>query len=302
MIKKRTSGYSFGPIVCTNFQPPPIELKVMKVKDKNESDGLDILLEKPTPFEMSLPWSDDRFSRRFFEVVNYWGIPTEKEVEFIAGYLKPSARVLDLACGGGRHALALARMGYRVTGIEIGQYPLELARIRAQKAGLDIEFIKKDILQLEYQKTFDLAFLICGQIGHCNPEQAQAIFDKSARALVDSGLFIVHGWKFSNEDKASYVQWYSEKKALYHENPSVVHREQYYFEKENVKLVRDFAVDTVTREGHLFSVSEKEYSAGEVLEFARHAGLELVESFGSYDREPLTDRSDSRIFIFASQS
>lgn len=274
----------------------------MKVKDKKESDGLDLLLEKPTPFEMSLPWSDNQFSKRFFEVVNYWGIPTEKEVDFIAGYLNPNSRVLDLACGGGRHALALAQMGHQVTGIEIGQYPFELAKVRAQKAALDIDFIKEDILNLEYDNVFDLAFLICGQIGHSNPQEVQTIFKKTARALVGGGIFIVHGWKFTNEDKASYVQWYSEKKALYKENPSIVHREQYYFEKENVKLIRDFAVDTVTREGQMFSVSEKEYSAGELVAFAQKAGLKLVESFGSYDRKPLTDRSESRIFIFKSTS
>ena len=275
---------------------------MMKVMDKNKSDGLDLILERPTPFEMSLPWGDDRFSKRFFEVVNDWGIPTEKEVDFIAGYLKPGSRVLDLACGGGRHALALAQKGHRVTGIEIGQYPFELARARAQEAGLDIDFVKEDILKMSYENAFDLAFFICGQIGHCSPQQVQAIFKKTARSLIDGGIFIVHGWRFSKEDKSSYVQWYSEKKALYQENPSIVHREQYYFEKENVKLIRDFAVDTVTREGKLFSVSEKEYSNGEMVEFAKMAGLELVENFGSYDREPLLDVSESRIFIFKSKS
>ena len=274
---------------------------MMKVMDKNKSDGLDLILERPTPFEMSLPWGDDRFSKRFFEVVNDWGIPTEKEVDFIAGYLKPGSRVLDLACGGGRHALALAQKGHRVTGIEIGQYPFELARARAQEAGLDIDFVKEDILKMSYENAFDLAFFICGQIGHCSPQQVQAIFKKTARSLIDGGIFIVHGWRFSKEDKSSYVQWYSEKKALYQENPSIVHREQYYFEKENVKLIRDFAVDTVTREGKLFSVSEKEYSNGEMVEFAKMAGLELVENFGSYDREPLLDVSESRIFIFKSK-
>lgn len=270
----------------------------MKVKDKNGSEGLNILLETPTPFEMSLPWGDDEFSRRFFEVVNYWGIPTEKEVGFITKYLKAGARVLDLACGGGRHTLALAKMGFRVTGVEIGKYPLELARTRARESSLEIEFIKLDILKLDYNNQFDLAFLICGQIGHCDPRQVQTIFKKVSRALVRGGIFITHGWKFSLEDKSNYVRWYSEKKPFYRENPSIVHREQYYFEKDNVKLIRDFAVDTVTHEGQLYSVSEKEYSASELTEYSRMAGMELVETCGSFDGEPLTDKSDSRICVF----
>ena len=259
---------------------------------------MDILLEKPTPFEMSLPWGDDQFSRRFFEVVNYWGIPTDREVGFITQYLRDGAKVLDLACGGGRHALALAELGYRVTGVEIGSYPLKLARERAGARGLSIDFVNEDILKLEYNNQFDLAFLISGQIGHCDPRQVQTIFKKVSRALVDGGIFITHGWQFSREDRANYVRWYSEKKPFYLENPSIVHREQYYFEKERVKLIRDLAIDTVTREGHLYSVSEKEYTTEELTEFAEEVGMEIVKTCGSYDGEPLTDTSDNRIHVF----
>ena len=68
------------------------------------SDQLDfgLLLEEPKPFEMDLPWGEREFSERFYKIVNFWGIPTEKEVSFLAGYLSSeSDRVLDLACGGG---------------------------------------------------------------------------------------------------------------------------------------------------------------------------------------------------------
>lgn len=270
----------------------------MKVKNKNGSEELDILLEKPTPFEMSLPWGDEQFSRRFFEVVNYWGIPTEKEVAFITKYLNENSRVLDLACGGGRHALALAELGFRVTGVEIGRYPLELARTRANERGLGIDFVNEDILKLNYKDQFDLAFLICGQIGHCDPAQVQMIFKKVSRALVEGGIFIIHGWKFSGEDRSNYVRWYSEKKPFYLENPSIVHREQYYFEKERVKLIRDFAVDTVTHEGHIYSVSEKEYTTTELTKYAQKVGMELAETFGSFDRSPMTEKSESQIYVF----
>ena len=45
---------------------------------------------------------------------------TRLEAEFMVGALalKQGARVCDLACGTGRHAIEMARRGYRVTGFD----------------------------------------------------------------------------------------------------------------------------------------------------------------------------------------
>ena len=61
----------------------------------------EILLKEPQPFEMELPWGEEGFAQRFYDIVHYWGIPTEKEISFIESYLPSHSRVLDLACGGG---------------------------------------------------------------------------------------------------------------------------------------------------------------------------------------------------------
>ena len=50
--------------------------------------------------------------------------------------LKDGVGVLDCPCGHGRHSLELARRGCRVTGIDISEYSLKLARESAQAAGL----------------------------------------------------------------------------------------------------------------------------------------------------------------------
>ncbi|MBI3271589.1 MAG: class I SAM-dependent methyltransferase [Planctomycetes bacterium] len=61
---------------------------------------------------------------------------TRREVAFVERVLAlaPGARVLDLCCGHGRHALELARRGYDVTGIDLSAPALELARKAAREA------------------------------------------------------------------------------------------------------------------------------------------------------------------------
>lgn len=54
----------------------------------------------------------------------------ELEVQRMAGWLglPAGSEILDIGCGTGRHALALARLGYRVTGVDLSEQLLEKAR------------------------------------------------------------------------------------------------------------------------------------------------------------------------------
>lgn len=265
--------------------------------------GLDIdsisCIGQPAPFEMTLPYFDYDFSRRLFKLNHDWGIPTENEVNFISGYLNHApSRILDLACGGGRHALALARMGHEVTGIDIGGYPIQIAARLAQKGNLQAKFLRRDIREIEYLQEFDLAFLICGQLAHFSPEESKIIFSKASAALKSNGIFIVHINRLSWDDCTNLQRWFQEYKPLYMKHPSLVHREQYYFANEKVKLLRDFAIDSVTHENRLFGISEKEYTLEEIKEMAAGADLGLDESFGCYGKSSLNRESENIILVF----
>jgi histidinol-phosphate/aromatic aminotransferase/cobyric acid decarboxylase-like protein/SAM-dependent methyltransferase len=97
------------------------------------------------------PWYRDYFSPDFWRLLEqeYTAERTANEVEYLAGVLRtraPGNRVMDLGCGTGRHCVPLARLGYRVTGLDVSAWALGRARDAAVGAGAEVELRKLDLL------------------------------------------------------------------------------------------------------------------------------------------------------------
>ena len=65
-------------------------------------------------------------------------------------------RVLDLACGPGRHAITLAKRGFRVTGVDLSTALLQKARDRARAAQVEIEWVQQDMRRFVRPETSTL--------------------------------------------------------------------------------------------------------------------------------------------------
>ncbi len=82
-----------------------------------------------------------------------WARP-EPEVMAHAENLAPRARILDLGAGIGRHALAMARMGFAVSALDAA--PASLAAIRAASKGLQIDLHQATMTTLPFaDASFD---------------------------------------------------------------------------------------------------------------------------------------------------
>jgi release factor glutamine methyltransferase len=80
---------------------------------------------------------------------------TEELVRWVAGELPAGSRVLDVGTGSGAVAIALARRGMRVTAVDISDDALAVARENAGRAGVEIDFVKCDILRSQPAGEFD---------------------------------------------------------------------------------------------------------------------------------------------------
>ena len=115
---------------------------------------------------------------------------TEQEVAFLVDALGLEAgeRVLDVGCGPGRHALALARRGIEVVGVDLSEDFVALAREAAAKEELPARFEILDVRDLTYDRQFDAAVCLCqGGFGLLGGRDEPAVFERISSALRPGG-------------------------------------------------------------------------------------------------------------------
>jgi ubiquinone/menaquinone biosynthesis C-methylase UbiE len=154
------------------------------------------------PFYTSFSWAYDLLIDE----------PVAGRLQFIVEMLaqsgiRPDAHVLDAGCGTGRYSVALAKAGFRVTGIDASHDQVAEAKKRRDRSGkTDINFIVGDICKLQHDPTFD-AILCRGVLNDLTDDASrQAVFPSFAAMLRSGGILIldVREWTATEIRKAAH--------------------------------------------------------------------------------------------------
>jgi len=143
-------------------------------------------------------WVEEFFDDPLYDL-EYAGVlgadeRTDREVAFITDQLELSAenRVLDLACGHGRHALRIAKAVSHVVGYDRTERFVEHARKRADELGVaNAEFVIGDMRELPYESEFDAAYNYFTAWGYYSDPENLDVLVRVARALKPGGRFLL---------------------------------------------------------------------------------------------------------------
>jgi len=145
--------------------------------------------------EVDPRWYETFFGRDFLELAaDHDEQLTRAEVAFLEDKLRleRGARVLDLACGHGRHAVELAARGFRMTGLDISEPSIAVARERAARRGVDLDLMQLDMRDLELDSQFSAAYNFCSAFGYFpREEEDQRLLERVRLALAPGGSFLI---------------------------------------------------------------------------------------------------------------
>jgi len=105
---------------------------------------------------------------------------------------RPVATVLDLCCGPGRHSVAFAKEGSRVTGVDRSPFLLGRARQYASAAGVQVRWVQEDMRDFVEPAGFALAVNLFTSFGYFDdPAENQRVLANVHASLAPGGVFVL---------------------------------------------------------------------------------------------------------------
>ena len=117
---------------------------------------------------------------------------TVSDVDRIANVIGPAPqKILDAPCGTGRHALELARRGYRVLGIDFNPKLLEAARTKSDEQSLATDFQLADLREFSAEEEFDAALCLWTSVGYFSDSDNERMLHNLVKAVKPGGHLIL---------------------------------------------------------------------------------------------------------------
>lgn len=199
--------------------------------------------------------------------------------------------ILDACCGPGRHALSLAKHGFIVTGVDRTRAFIEEGSQRAERAGVDIEWVLADVREFVRPSGFDHAINLYTSFGYFDDPQEDLAFARNLFASLKPGGRLL----IQTVGKETIARNFEERTWL--EQDGLVLLQEH-------RLVGAFA-QIETRWTMITGSNRREvsfvvrlYSAAELVHLLRQAGFEAVRVLGDLSGVPY-DQNARRLVVLA---
>ena len=238
---------------------------------------------------------DDRFWRVIAPVLfprDRWQSAPE-EVAKVLRLLeaREGEAVLDLACGPGRHALELARRGFRVTAVDRTPAYLEEAERRARDENLSVEFVQEDMRTFCRPGAFHRAINMFTSFGYFeDAADDERVLRNVYRSLKPGGTLAMH--LMAKEVLARIFQ-----KRLWREVDGHLVLEEGTI-KDEWRWIETRWIVLTKGKVHEFKLSHRLYSAAELGDLLLRCGFASASPYGNFDGGPYDDTA-ARLVVVA---
>lgn len=210
-------------------------------------------------------------------------------IDLIHSYIKvsPHAKILDLCCGQGRHALILAKLGYSVYGMDLSRALLQEANNRKDKHHRAY-FIQADMRYLPTLSSFHLLLNLFTSFGYFESDQENlAVFLEFYNALERGGNFVFDYLNPNHVIQNLVPYEHEELNTMKIDIERQIHGNRV---QKKICLKKEKNEST-------FYESVKMYQPGEIFTMLKQAGLSVLHVFGDYHGSDFNQESPRLLVI-----
>jgi len=236
-------------------------------------------------------WFGEWFDSRYYHVL-YKHRDHEEARRFIDNLanrlqIKPHHKLMDLACGKGRHAIYLNKKGFDIVGLDLSYQNIEAAK-RLENERL--KFFVHDMRHKWADEAFDFIFNLFTSFGYFDTvRENQMVIDGVAAGLKKDGKFVL-----------DFLNPYTVVHNLVGEEIKVVEGITFHINRwlsEDGYIVKKIEFEDKSK-CYSFREKVKAIRRVEFMEYFRNAGLTVKELFGDYELSAYQPEYSERMIFY----
>ncbi len=200
------------------------------------------------------------------------------------------SRVLDMACGAGRHSLIFARKNFKVTAVDLSEHLLAIAKSEAEKYGLKVNFVNSDLRCFSDSLKFALVVNLFTSLGYFeNDEDNFKIIQSAYYHLEKSGYFVLDYF-----NKNYVVQNLVPVSKDYTSKGEIIQQRSI----EGNRVIKKITIKNNGIEKH-YHESVRLFQPDELFSIFERTGLKVRKVLGNFSGSLFEPESSPRIIIMA---
>jgi SAM-dependent methyltransferase len=236
-------------------------------------------------------WFDTWFNTSYYHLL-YKDRNTDEAEFFLKNlltYLKPDkqTKFLDVACGKGRHAIFINKMGYHIEGIDLSKDSIQYAN---QFANDSLDFNIHDMRSCYKKNEFDIVMNVFTSFGYFNnPIDNLKAIQSMSDNLKNGGKIVLD---FMNAKKVINELVTSEQKSVEHINFNIKRSVQ------NGYIIKDIHFTDKQKEFH-FQEKVEALTLSNFKDLFEKSGLNIINLWGDYSLNDFNALQSQRLIILA---
>ncbi len=238
---------------------------------------------------MDLQWFVKWFNSPYYHILYKNRSLTEAEsfIQKITAELQlpQHAKVLDLACGKGRHSVTLNKLGFNVLGIDLSEESIKYAQ---QFENNQLKFERHDMREVYHENEFDAVFNLFTSFGYFQDYQDNfKVFESVKQQIKEQGTFVLD---YLNAEKVVSTMIPYEEKVI----DDITFKLTKSVENGFVKKEIDFE-----DKGKIYHFEEyvRLIYFNDFKEIYETTGFELTQVFGNYNLQSFEEKTSDRLII-----